>query len=994
MEILIYKLNYIIYVDLNNINNKIIGWKINMIKVKPRKIIISYLVIMLIFTSIGSVIGVGESDDNSDWSITAFTANPTTAKINQRINFYVEISEDDGTNNIESTSDENGFDLVSLGTNPGEAHEYKYSYRIECGDGTNVLGYTDNTEIEAYHYYRSVGDYVVKVVIKNQETEESKERYLNKLINIEAEESNNKPPVAIIDSLNVGFVGDTIIFDGPDSFDTDGRVVSYKWNFGDGTSGKGAKVNHVYDEIDYYDVSLLVVDDKGLSGRKSVRVQIKEKEQTPNVDWEITAFTANPTAAIVNQRINFYVEISEDDGTNNIESTSDENGFDLVSLGTNPGEAHEYKYSYRIECGDGTNVLGYTDNTEIEAYHYYRSVGDYVVKVVIKNQETEESKERYLDDSIKVEYLNNEPTAIIRIETPSDLRFVGNTITFDGSNSFDTDTDGGDDEIVSYKWNFGDGTSGEGVKVEHVYDEIGYYDVSLRVVDNEGFDGENSVKIQIKEKKQTSNNGGDDPSQVDTSGGYVEIYDGSKYAQSFIPVKGKLDGVEIYVGKKGGLFDDSPDTDSDNDDDSSDDDSNNDEGSSDADPNDDIEASSSPMVSLLSKIESKINTLEKGIIKEIIIKIINKIYERVSSKLNQRYASNNNGGFEPILYGMGDLSVSIKDGLDGRTLGSKRISPEDVSRGAGWRYVDFSSFNIYLEVGEGKEYYIVLTHSDGNSRNYYKWFYSNGDLYSDGAAYSKESSGWQNLGYDFAFITHGTYTGDEPDGIVDKYAVVVGVNSKPDGSNIYAIESARAIQKVLADSGNGWTVTVPGGSESAIKNALINLGNKGDKDDIVLFYFYGHGGESGDSDGDGIPDEAAIFASDDPITARELNEIFDNYVSDKQVIIIESCNSGGFIFDNTNIRGDNRLIITSSKSGQSSWGNSHYRGYFNHYLEKGLKGEADLIENGGDGDGSVTAEEVYRYAAPRTDTLAFNNERKHQNPQMDDPNPDEDIVLT
>lgn len=55
------------------------------------------------------------------------------------------------------------------------------------------------------------------------------------------------------------------------------------------------------------------------------------------------------------------------------------------------------------------------------------------------------------------------------------------TVTFDGSYSYDYDG-----TIVSYEWNFGDGNSGSGLIVEHIYSEDGAYDVTLEVTDNDG----------------------------------------------------------------------------------------------------------------------------------------------------------------------------------------------------------------------------------------------------------------------------------------------------------------------------------------------------------------------------------------------------------------------------------------------------------------------------------------------------------------------------
>ena len=58
-------------------------------------------------------------------------------------------------------------------------------------------------------------------------------------------------------------IGEKILFDGSRSYDRDGNIVSYEWDFGDGSNGSGVIVNHTYTEIDHYTVQLTVEDDDG-----------------------------------------------------------------------------------------------------------------------------------------------------------------------------------------------------------------------------------------------------------------------------------------------------------------------------------------------------------------------------------------------------------------------------------------------------------------------------------------------------------------------------------------------------------------------------------------------------------------------------------------------------------------------------------------------------------------------------------------------------------
>ena len=72
----------------------------------------------------------------------------------------------------------------------------------------------------------------------------------------------NHPPTADASAREPykGDVHTAIIFDGSRSYDRDGRIISYRWIFGDGTNGTGVIATHTYETPGNYTVTLTVLD--------------------------------------------------------------------------------------------------------------------------------------------------------------------------------------------------------------------------------------------------------------------------------------------------------------------------------------------------------------------------------------------------------------------------------------------------------------------------------------------------------------------------------------------------------------------------------------------------------------------------------------------------------------------------------------------------------------------------------------------------------------
>ena len=85
---------------------------------------------------------------------------------------------------------------------------------------------------------------------------------------------DNQPPVADISAPRFVRRDRPAQFDGTNSYDPDGRVVGWNWDFGDGYQMTGQVVEHSFLNPGTCLVSLTVVDQMGERGRASVEIRV------------------------------------------------------------------------------------------------------------------------------------------------------------------------------------------------------------------------------------------------------------------------------------------------------------------------------------------------------------------------------------------------------------------------------------------------------------------------------------------------------------------------------------------------------------------------------------------------------------------------------------------------------------------------------------------------------------------------------------------------
>ncbi len=139
------------------------------------------------------------------------------------------------------------------------------SYEWDFGDGGKSKG------INVEHSYTAGGTYTVKLIVTDDFS-------LTDSTEMEIEVVELLPQPEILAEMTEVRVGETVVFDASNSIDPDGEILSYEWDFGDGTTGQGIVVEHAYGEESNYDVSLKVVDDGGLANSTEVTIRVKSRE--------------------------------------------------------------------------------------------------------------------------------------------------------------------------------------------------------------------------------------------------------------------------------------------------------------------------------------------------------------------------------------------------------------------------------------------------------------------------------------------------------------------------------------------------------------------------------------------------------------------------------------------------------------------------------------------------------------------------------------------
>jgi hypothetical protein len=139
-------------------------------------------------------------------------------------------------------------------------------YRIDWGDGfmSDWSGFVaSGSSVLFSHSWSIAGTYSLKVFAEDIYSFNTSWNYVFDVVVSGVENNTSVFPVGYFNLSGDITTNKTLFFDASGSFDIDGVIVSYFWDFGDGTNGSGKNVTHVYFQPGTYIITLWVIDNSG-----------------------------------------------------------------------------------------------------------------------------------------------------------------------------------------------------------------------------------------------------------------------------------------------------------------------------------------------------------------------------------------------------------------------------------------------------------------------------------------------------------------------------------------------------------------------------------------------------------------------------------------------------------------------------------------------------------------------------------------------------------
>jgi PKD repeat protein len=353
-------------------------------------------------------------------------------------------------------------------------------YVWDFGDGANDTG------MIVYHAYADDGNYTVTLTVTDHDS-----------LNDSYAESitiGSGTPTADFEIIQPRpyYVNETLTFDASKSNPDGGAITSYFWNWDDGTNKTGKIVPHTFEEARIYNVTLTVIDEKGLNDSISKNVPV-----IFHVLLEVTNSTGGKTVTANPSHGTFNISIT-------IAHVVDLDYFDFT-LKYPSGIPPPLLEGIRIYHGDfwldektiadaqgqirvnSTVHIGGIDGNYTLAIINFKVTNPGNCTLVLSKWELTNSTGNEIVSVVTTpaDFYTTQPVAnftyLPRPVMPDRIVTLNASLSYDPDNPYD----GTPGPITDYTWDFGDGTNGMGMITNHTF-ASGVFSVNLTVTDDDG----------------------------------------------------------------------------------------------------------------------------------------------------------------------------------------------------------------------------------------------------------------------------------------------------------------------------------------------------------------------------------------------------------------------------------------------------------------------------------------------------------------------------
>jgi len=249
-------------------------------------------------------------------------------------------------------------------------------------------------------------------------------------------------------------------FDAADSFSSDGKIVEFQWDFGDGSETVlGQSTQHTFRQPGNFIVQLKVKDEFGTTKAKEIEITVNEGSDQIAAKVRTQPQMKN---GLLLGTAPLFVEFDASDST---------------------GNAVKFQWDFQDD--------GKVDATGSRADFTFRESGDFQTVLKIENAAGEKSETRIpvqiSKQKIKAEFSADPENGVVPL-----------TVNFDASESWCNESDC---SITSFQWDFDDGTQPQlaGAQVKHLFPQVGIFNVKLKIFTSTGKTAEFSKKIFVRE---------------------------------------------------------------------------------------------------------------------------------------------------------------------------------------------------------------------------------------------------------------------------------------------------------------------------------------------------------------------------------------------------------------------------------------------------------------------------------------------------------------